>query len=62
MGICAPANAIMTPEGVLRLTNLRYQGRDDGEALLELKQWFARRAKRKGQGSTLGRQIRGLWL
>lgn len=41
-GDLRPANAILTPEGVLRLTNLRYQGRDDGEALLELKQWFTR--------------------
>lgn len=41
-GDLRPANAILTPEGVLRLTNLRYQGRDDREALLELRQWFSR--------------------
>lgn len=39
-GDLRPANLIVTPEGVLRLTNLCYQGRDDGEALQELKSWF----------------------
>lgn len=39
-GDLRPANAILTPEGTLRLTNLCYQGRDDAEALRELKTWF----------------------
>ena len=40
-GDLRPANAIVTSEGVLRLTNLCYQGRPDSEALEELRLWFA---------------------
>ena len=39
-GDLRPANIVLTPEGVLRLTNLRQQGRDDQEALQELEAWF----------------------
>lgn len=39
-GDLRPASIIVTPEGVLRLTHLCYQGRDDGEALRELEAWF----------------------
>lgn len=39
-GDLRPANAIVTPEGVLRLTNLCYQGRPDAEALAEFRAWF----------------------
>ncbi|MBN9419465.1 hypothetical protein ABS71_19260 [bacterium SCN 62-11] len=36
-----PSNIVLTPEGVVRLTNMRYQGREDQEALEELEAWFA---------------------
>lgn len=39
-GDLRPANIVLSPEGVLRLTNLRYQGGDDGEAMRELEAWF----------------------
>ena len=39
-GDLSPANAVLSSEGVLRLTNLCYQGRDDKEALAEVTAWF----------------------
>lgn len=40
-GDLSPVNIILTPDGVVRLTNMRYQGRNDQEALQELEAWFA---------------------
>jgi serine/threonine protein kinase len=39
-GDLRPANIVISPEGVLRLTNVRYRGRDDREAMSELEAWF----------------------